>query len=64
MGALWTKSRQDLVKQLDELKGELQTLRVQKMTGSAASKLNRMYAVPVLEREPPAKKGRPADCVL
>ncbi|RPA73026.1 putative ribosomal protein L35 [Ascobolus immersus RN42] len=45
MGALWTKSRQDLVKQLDELKGELQTLRVQKMTGSAASKLNRIHDV-------------------
>lgn len=43
MGQTWSKSKPDLLKQLDELKAELQTLRVQKMTGSAASKLSKMY---------------------
>lgn len=39
---LVTKSRADLLKQLDELKTELVGLRVQKITGGNASKLTRM----------------------
>ena len=42
-GQLWGKSRDDLKKQLDELKTELGQLRVQKIAGGAASKLTRMY---------------------
>jgi large subunit ribosomal protein L35e len=41
---LWGKSRDDLKKQLDELKTELGQLRVQKIAGGASSKLTRMYA--------------------
>jgi ribosomal protein L29 len=47
------KSREDLLRQLDELKTELQQLRVAKVTGGAASKLSKMYApasVPSLAR--------------
>jgi ribosomal protein L29 len=36
------KSREDLLRQLDELKTELQQLRVAKVTGGAASKLSKM----------------------
>jgi len=36
------KSRDDLIRQLDELKTELQQLRVAKVTGGAASKLSKM----------------------
>ena len=43
---LRTKGKNDLVKQLDELKSELASLRVAKVTGGAASKLSKMYAVP------------------
>jgi large subunit ribosomal protein L35e len=39
---LWPKSKEDLTKQLDELKNELVTLRVQKITGGASSKLTKM----------------------
>lgn len=39
---LVTKTRDSLLKQLDELKQELVTLRVQKITGGNASKLTRM----------------------
>ena len=42
-GQLWGKNREDLKKQLDELKTELGQLRVQKIAGGAASKLTRMY---------------------
>ncbi|EEP78563.1 60S ribosomal protein L35 [Uncinocarpus reesii 1704] len=41
-GQLWGKSKDELVKQLDELKTELGQLRVQKIAGGAASKLTRM----------------------
>lgn len=42
---LWTKSKEDLRKQLDELKQELVQLRTQKISGGASSKLSKMYAV-------------------
>ena len=42
-GQLWGKSKEDLVKQLDEMKTELGQLRVQKIAGGAASKLTKMY---------------------
>ncbi|KAI9840017.1 MAG: 60S ribosomal protein L35 [Sarea resinae] len=40
---LWGKSKDDLKKQLDELKTELGTLRVQKISGGAASKLTKIH---------------------
>ena len=36
------KSKEDLTRQLEELKTELQQLRVAKVTGGAASKLSKM----------------------
>ncbi|KAI2406298.1 60S ribosomal protein L35, L29 [Ophidiomyces ophidiicola] len=42
-GQLWGKSKDELVKQLDELKTELGQLRVQKIAGGAASKLTRIH---------------------
>jgi len=42
---LQTKSKTDLTKQLDELKRELLTLRVQKITNSSSSKLTRINGV-------------------
>ena len=39
---LVVKKKDELLKQLDELKQELVTLRVQKITGGNASKLTRM----------------------
>ena len=39
---LRTKSKGDLIKQLDEMKSELASLRVAKVTGGAASKLSKM----------------------
>jgi large subunit ribosomal protein L35e len=40
---LWGKNKDDLKKQLDELKQELVQLRTQKIAGGAQSKLNKMY---------------------
>jgi large subunit ribosomal protein L35e len=37
------KSRTDLLTQLEELKKELATLRVSKVTGTQANKLSKMY---------------------
>lgn len=37
------RSKNDLAKQLTELKGELLSLRVQKIAGGSASKLTKMY---------------------
>jgi len=42
---LWKKNKAELTKQLEELKAELQQLRVQKMTGGAASKLTKIHDV-------------------
>ena len=39
---LWGKGKDDLKKQLEELKSELGQLRVQKIAGGASSKLTRM----------------------
>jgi ribosomal protein L29 len=41
---LRTKGREELLRQLDELKTELQQLRVAKVTGGAASKLSKMFS--------------------
>ena len=43
MHDLKKSSKQDLLKQLEDLKTELQQLRVAKVTGGAASKLAKMY---------------------
>jgi len=42
-GALWGKNKEDLKKQLDDLKTELGQLRVQKIAGGASSKLTRIH---------------------
>jgi large subunit ribosomal protein L35e len=39
---LWSKNKEDLTKQLGELKTELNQLKIQKIT-NANSKLNKMY---------------------
>jgi len=43
MGSLWTKNKEDLKKQLNELKTELGQLRVQKIAGGSASKLTKIH---------------------
>jgi large subunit ribosomal protein L35e len=40
---LWGKNKEELKKQLDELKQELVQLRTQKIAGGAQSKLSKMY---------------------
>jgi large subunit ribosomal protein L35e len=45
---LWGKNKEELHKQLDDLKTELGQLRVQKIAGGASSKLTRMYVSQVL----------------
>ncbi|MCJ1252427.1 60S ribosomal protein L35 [Lignoscripta atroalba] len=42
-GQLWGKGKDDLKKQLDDLKSELGQLRVQKIAGGAASKLTKIH---------------------
>jgi len=42
-GQLWGKNKDDLMKQLDELKTELGQIRVQKISGGAASKLTKIH---------------------
>ena len=41
------RTKNDLIKQLAELKGDLLTLRVQKIAGGSAAKLTKMF-VPLL----------------
>lgn len=41
-GPLWSKSKDELAKQLAELKSELSQLRIQKIV-SSGTKLNKMY---------------------
>jgi ribosomal protein L29 len=43
-GALWPKNKDDLMKQLGELKTELGQMRIQKIV-SSGSKLNKMYVI-------------------
>jgi large subunit ribosomal protein L35e len=40
---LWSKNKDELKTQLEELKAELVQLRTQKISGGAQSKLTRMY---------------------
>jgi large subunit ribosomal protein L35e len=47
---LWTKNKDDLRKQLDELKQELVQLRTQKIAGGASSKLTKMYVATIESR--------------
>ncbi|KAI9797612.1 MAG: 60S ribosomal protein L35 [Piccolia ochrophora] len=42
-GPLWSKSKSDLMSQLEDLKTELGQLRVQKIAGGAASKLTKIH---------------------
>merc|ERR1712002_854860 len=42
---LWGKKKEELLKQLDDLKNELSQLRVAKVTGGAASKLSKIRVV-------------------
>jgi len=42
---LWSKNKEDLLKQLDELKQDLQNLRTQKIIGGASSKLTKIHSV-------------------
>ncbi|KAH8425891.1 60S ribosomal protein uL29 [Aspergillus melleus] len=44
-GQLWGKNKDDLSKQLEELKTELNQLRVQQITGGASSKSHRIHDV-------------------
>ncbi|KAF9889203.1 60S ribosomal protein L35 [Aspergillus nanangensis] len=44
-GQLWGKNKDELTKQLEELKLELSQLRVQKITGGASSKTLRIHDV-------------------
>ncbi|KAG8533276.1 60S ribosomal protein L35 [Bacidia gigantensis] len=44
-GGLWGKSKDDLKKQLVDLKTELGQLRTQKITGGAQSKLNKIHDI-------------------
>lgn len=47
---LWGKNKEELKKQLDELKHELVQLRTQKIAGGAQSKLSKMYGLPSASR--------------
>ncbi|PLN81490.1 60S ribosomal protein L35 [Aspergillus taichungensis] len=44
-GQLWGKSKDDLTKQLEELKFDLNQLRVQKIAGGASAKTQRIHDV-------------------
>lgn len=55
-GALWSKSKEDLLKQLGELKTDLGQLRIQKINSSGA-KLNRMYVLRTLRNSSRPRYG-------
>ena len=42
---LWGKSKDDLMKQLKDMRQELVQLRTQKVAGGASAKLHRMYGI-------------------
>ena len=42
MGRLWTMSKDELGKHMEEIKKETQQMRTQKVTGGSGAKLNRM----------------------
>ncbi|KFX96610.1 hypothetical protein O988_02473 [Pseudogymnoascus sp. VKM F-3808] len=44
-GSLWAKNKEDLQKQLGELKTELGQLRTQKIAGGSASKLTKIHDI-------------------
>jgi large subunit ribosomal protein L35e len=44
-GQLWGKNKEDLKKQLDELKHELVHLRTQKISGGASAKLTKIHDI-------------------
>lgn len=46
------KKKEELLKQLDDLKNELSQLRVAKVTGGAASKLSKMWVLNINPTEP------------
>lgn len=46
---LWGKNKDELAKQLEELKAELVQLRTQKISGGAQSKLNKMYGTSTMQ---------------
>lgn len=52
-GQLWSKNKDELTKQLTELKTELSQLRIQKIV-SSGTKLNKMY----VNRAKPTKRKR------
>jgi large subunit ribosomal protein L35e len=54
---LWGKNKEELKKQLDELKQELVQLRTQKIAGGAQSKLSKMYGFPTLPHSGPRELG-------
>ena len=60
-GQLWSKSKDDLNKQLGELKTELGQLRTQKIAGGSASKLTKMCVFPQGSSMSSWKSGL-ADC--
>lgn len=55
------KSKDDLKKQLDELKTELVGLRTQKIAGGSASKLSKMYDQPSTSALSHEHRFRPTD---
>jgi len=50
-GQLWSKNKDELTKQLGELKTELSQLRIQKIV-SSGTKLNKMYVDTIPKRFP------------
>lgn len=61
---LRTKSKADLLTQLNDLKTELALLRVAKVTGGAPNKLSKMYASCLLWRLGGCKSASAADLII